>query len=73
VVDGETGILVEPGRPEMLAKGIGDLLREPARARDMGEQGRRRAAGQFDILDMLARTRAVYADVVREQAEAGKR
>jgi glycosyltransferase involved in cell wall biosynthesis len=73
VVDGETGILVEPGHPEMLAKGIGELLREPTRAREMGEQGRRRAAGQFDILDMLARTRAVYADVVREQAEAGKR
>ncbi len=72
VADGETGILVEPGQPEMLAKGITELLGDPARAREMGEHARRRAISRFDIVDMLARTQAVYADLVREQAEAGQ-
>jgi glycosyltransferase involved in cell wall biosynthesis len=73
VADGQTGVLVAPGRPEMLATGIEEVLGEPARAREMGEEGRRRAVGQFDITDMLARTQAVYADVIREEVEAGKK
>jgi glycosyltransferase involved in cell wall biosynthesis len=73
VADGETGILVASGEPEMLARGITEILGDPERATEMGERGRRRAVSQFDIDDMLARTQALYADVMREQAEAGDR
>ncbi|MBI4484266.1 MAG: glycosyltransferase [Acidobacteria bacterium] len=47
IVDGETGLLVEPGEVGVLADALLKLLREPSLAREMGERGRRRVA-QFD-------------------------
>jgi glycosyltransferase involved in cell wall biosynthesis len=70
VVDGDTGLLVAPGSPAALAEGIGCLLERPERARRMGERGQRRAAAQFDVRSMVERTKAVYADVLRERVEA---
>jgi glycosyltransferase involved in cell wall biosynthesis len=43
VVDGETGLLVEPENPGQLAEAIIQLLENPAQARTMGMAGRRRA------------------------------
>lgn len=71
VADGQTGLLVEAGNPEALAGAIVELLADPERARQMGERGRQRAAAQFDLADMIERTKAVYADLAREQMEAG--
>jgi glycosyltransferase involved in cell wall biosynthesis len=42
VRDGATGVLVPPRDPAALAGAIGDLLCDPARARALGEEGRRR-------------------------------
>lgn len=42
VVDGETGLLVTPNDPADCAKAVVGLLRDPERARAMGEAGRRR-------------------------------
>ncbi len=70
VVDGQTGTLVPPGEPEALARAISAMLDDPSRAKEMGERGRQTAVSQFDVGDMLARTKAVYADLVREQTEA---
>jgi glycosyltransferase involved in cell wall biosynthesis len=42
VGDGETGVLVPPRDPAALARALADLLRDPARARALGEAGRRR-------------------------------
>ncbi len=47
VVHGETGLLVDDARPESVATALGEILADPARARRMGEAGRRRAAGEF--------------------------
>ncbi len=71
VADGQTGLLVPPGEPEALASAIIELLADPARAQEMGARGRQRATSHFDVNDMIERTRAVYADLVREQMEAG--
>ena len=40
VIDGKTGVLVTPDDPTDLARGICDLLRDPARARALGKAGR---------------------------------
>jgi glycosyltransferase involved in cell wall biosynthesis len=40
VIDGKTGVLVNPADPEDLARGICELLRDPERARAMGKAGR---------------------------------
>lgn len=67
VADGETGLLIPPGDAEALAAAVEALLADPERAAEMGERGRRRAAERFDVRLMLARTKAVYGDVLREQ------
>ena len=73
VADGQTGILVQPGDPAGLAAAVVEVLSDPARAEEMGERGRQRAAAHFDIGEMLERTKAVYADLVREEIEAGSK
>ncbi len=43
VVNGETGLLVEPERPEKLARAILEVIQDPARAKKMGARGREAA------------------------------
>lgn len=65
VLDGETGLLVEPGDPEALAQAIVQMLENPARMRQMGEQGRARIEREFRMETAAAR----FADLWREVAE----
>jgi glycosyltransferase involved in cell wall biosynthesis len=60
VVEGETGHLVSPGDDEAMAARITALLREPGRARAMGEEGRRVVAQKFSCAAQLRRTEALY-------------
>jgi starch synthase len=71
VVGGETGILVPAGDADALAAGVLDLLRDPERAAEMGERGRQRAVRQFDVSDMIERTKAIYADMMRNAVGTG--
>ncbi len=48
VVDGRTGLLVEPGSPAALGDAVLELLADPDRRRSMGVEGRRRAVEHFD-------------------------
>lgn len=47
IVNGETGMLVDPDNLEAMSRAIVDLLRNPGRARQMGEAGRRRLSSHF--------------------------
>jgi len=47
VIDGETGVLVDPESPEKLAEALSLLYHDPERRKKMGEAGRRRAQTQF--------------------------
>jgi glycosyltransferase involved in cell wall biosynthesis len=61
VVDGETGVLVEPGEPARLAEALRRLLRDaPLRAR-MGDAGRRRVLERFDVETVRRRHLDLYA------------
>jgi glycosyltransferase involved in cell wall biosynthesis len=60
VVDGTTGLLVEPGDTEGIAAAVGRLLADPSAARGLGEAGERRARGEFSVARMADRTREVY-------------
>lgn len=54
IVDGVHGLLVEPRDPAGLAAAIASLLRDPARAAEMGRRARERRRAEFD-LDVAAR------------------
>jgi glycosyltransferase involved in cell wall biosynthesis len=47
VVEGETGLLVEPEQPAALADAIVSLLQDAERSRKMGASGRARAVARF--------------------------
>jgi len=57
---GEAGALVPPGDPAALAASLDDLLSDPARARDLGERARKRAAAEYDVSHMVRRYRSIY-------------
>ena len=64
VVDGETGLLVEPGKPDMLASAIASLLNDPERAMVLGRNGRERLDAEFSLDKNLALTMEIYDRVL---------
>ncbi|HEX6375561.1 MAG TPA: glycosyltransferase [Allosphingosinicella sp.] len=60
IVDGETGLLVAPGDPADLARGILHMLRRPDEARRMGEAGRARMLSRFTLRTTAAGLAALY-------------
>ncbi len=70
VVNGETGLLVEPGSPDALARAILDLLDTPDRSRRMGEAGRRRAEEQFSVQRMVRDMAGVYEEMLARRTPA---
>lgn len=60
VVEGETGHLVRPGDDEALAARVISLLRDPGRARAMGERGRKVVGEKFSSGAQLERTLGLY-------------
>ena len=67
VADGETGLLVEPDDPSALAEALNALLRDPERARAMGQAGRVRAETEFSWTTVAAQTADLYAKVMKNR------
>jgi len=70
VVDGETGLLVPYDAGNLaafeagLAEAIASLLADPARAHQLGQAGRVRAAAEFGWATIARRTAEIYASLV---------
>ncbi len=60
IIEGETGLLVEYGDATPLAAALGQLLDDPAGAREMGRKGRERARDEFDWDSIVARVEQLY-------------
>jgi glycosyltransferase involved in cell wall biosynthesis len=60
VIDGETGVLVNPADPEDLARGICELLRDPERARALGRAGRQHVLGTATLSRTVADLDRLY-------------
>jgi glycosyltransferase involved in cell wall biosynthesis len=60
VVDGETGILVEPDAPKVFADAIVWLLTHTAEAQEMGRRGQERVHSHFSVERMSAQTLSLY-------------
>ncbi len=70
MVDGTTGMLVPPGRPEPLAAGIRHLLRHPMLRKAYGVAAADRAHSRHSLARVAAGTLAVYEDAARDQSVA---
>lgn len=67
--DGVHGRLVEPQDPDAFAAAVADLLRDPAKAAELGQRARERRRAEFDIDVMVRRLEELY---VRLRAEASR-
>jgi glycosyltransferase involved in cell wall biosynthesis len=62
--DGETGILVEPDRPEELAIAILEVLRDRLYARHLGDNARRKVEVAFNWTEVGRRTVDLYREIL---------
>jgi glycosyltransferase involved in cell wall biosynthesis len=70
VVDGDTGLLCEPGDAGGLAAAIGRLVREPQLRRRLGQSGRARATEVFSEQGHLDAMEGLLAEAARRGAGA---
>ncbi|MFA6560866.1 MAG: glycosyltransferase [Verrucomicrobiia bacterium] len=68
VVDGTTGLLVEPRNPTSLAEAIISLLTDETRRRSMGEKGRARVLARHSIQTMVNQTERVLLEAFHQQS-----
>jgi glycosyltransferase involved in cell wall biosynthesis len=67
VAHGRNGLLVPPGDAAALAEALLSLLRDPIRARRLGEDGRRRALSEFDERRVFERVLDEYERLLRSR------
>jgi len=64
IVNGESGYLVEPGKPETLAEKLDLLLADPSLRRDMGQNALNQMQEKFSNID-IAFIENLYQDLIR--------
>ena len=64
VVEGETGFLVPPADPALLARALLALIRDPKRARQLGASGRRRVEESFDLRAVVRTYERLYCEIL---------
>ena len=67
ISEGATGYVVPSGNDELMAERIVSLLRDPARARLMGEAGRRVVEEKFSSTALLQKTEALYEQLLADR------
>ena len=65
VQDGVTGCLFEPGDVRGLREAFGRMLSRPQLLADMGAAGRKRFLKEFELSQMVGRTRRIYEGLLR--------
>jgi glycosyltransferase involved in cell wall biosynthesis len=71
VRDRRNGLLVPPGDASALAAAIGGMMDDPARARELGLNGREDVAANFSWDVIADRLAAIYRDVSRRRPRRG--
>lgn len=73
IVDGQTGLLVEPQDADALATAIIELASDPARRAAMGRAGREWVKERFSSAQMVESTLAIYREVLEEALPGPRR
>jgi glycosyltransferase involved in cell wall biosynthesis len=73
VLDGETGLLVQPANPVAFAHAVRALFDEPARAARLGAAGRARAESTFSLGAHVDAVERVYDEVLGRVAPEARR
>ncbi len=71
VVHGETGWLVPPEKPELLAAALVELLANPEKRQALGAAARARAQHRYRLGDMVAKVEALYLSLAGCADSAG--
>jgi glycosyltransferase involved in cell wall biosynthesis len=69
IVEGETGYTVPAGNDRVMASMVMALLRDPAKAKLMGERGRRVVEEKFSERTLLKKTETLYDRLLAEHVE----
>jgi glycosyltransferase involved in cell wall biosynthesis len=69
VIDGVTGLLVEPGDETALAEALAELLRDPAKRRELGAAGKARFRSMFTPAAAVERYASLYAALCGEAGD----
>lgn len=73
VVEGETGLLVEPADAAGLASAVTRILADPAEGRRLGANGLARVRSRFSIETMVAQYEQIYGTLVGRPAATASR
>jgi glycosyltransferase involved in cell wall biosynthesis len=65
VVDGDTGLLVEPGDPGALAQAVSEVLGDPTKATALAQRGQQRFREHFTLEAMVQRWVDCYQELYR--------
>lgn len=65
VIDGQTGLLVQPKDPAALAEAMLKLLKDKPLAKKMGEQGKIWVVPRFDAEAMVNKIKGLYEDLLK--------
>ena len=70
VAHGENGLLVQPGRPALLARAMEKCLESPETAKMMGMAGFRKVQSEFTFAGQAERLEEVYLEVLGMRSQA---
>jgi glycosyltransferase involved in cell wall biosynthesis len=71
VEDGVSGLLVSPGRPDLLADALCALAGDPARCAAMGAAGREKVRAEFDVASSAAQLSQLFGSVASAPRRSG--
>lgn len=72
IIDGETGLLVNPHDPEDIALALTRLLSNYELANRLGEQGRKRVVNDFNWPQVGERVQGIIETIVQEKSARGR-